>query len=310
MTDLHNEDGNGMKGLQAVLDKYLTGDKAMQVIHDWAAMVALDKSIDEGAKLLGFLRESRYQTKTLSSSIYWANPESYSSPGAPPNGSDYVQLRDATGKPLSSSKVRSIQFSSPARHAPAPLEWQSVSVAGDAVLSAGAVDNADRSIVRPVAVPASGDRTLTFDTRYGLETGWDFAFVQVSTDDGLSWTSLANASTTDEHDPAARPADRRPAARLERRRRLARRVVRPLGVLRPDRPAAVPVDDRRRDARKRRADRGRLAGRRRQGRRPARLGRNARRLGHGRAADLRLHAPARQHSVRGTASRRRSFRCR
>ena len=84
MTDLHNEDGNGITGLQAVLDKYLTGDKAMQVIHDWAAMVALDKAIDDGAKLLGFLRESRYQTKTLNSSIYWENPESYSSPGGSP----------------------------------------------------------------------------------------------------------------------------------------------------------------------------------------------------------------------------------
>jgi len=86
------------------------------------------------------------------------------------------------------------------------MEWQSVSVAGDAVLSAGAVNNADRSIVRSVAVPASGDRTLTFDTRYGLESGWDFSFVQVSTDDGLSWTSLGNGSTTDEHDPGAAPA--------------------------------------------------------------------------------------------------------
>ena len=53
MTDLHNEDGNGIKGLQAVLDKYLTGDKAMDVIHEWAAMVALDKEIDDGARLRG-----------------------------------------------------------------------------------------------------------------------------------------------------------------------------------------------------------------------------------------------------------------
>ena len=205
MTDLHNEDGKGIKGFQAVLDKYLTGDKAMDVIHDWAAMVALDKEIDDGARLLGFVRESRYQTKNLNSSIYWENPESYSTPGAPPNGSDYVQLRDAEGKPFSSSKIRSIEFSSPAKHAPAPMEWTSVSIGGDAVLSAGAVDNADRSIIRSVAVPASGDRTLTFDTRYGLETEWDFSFVQVSTDEGLTWTSLANASTTDVHDPSAAP---------------------------------------------------------------------------------------------------------
>ena len=205
MTDLHNEDGKGIPGFQAVLDKYLTGDKAMDVIHDWAAMVALDKPIDDGAKLLGFLRESNYETKNLHASIHWENPESYSSPGAPPNGSDYVQLRDAGGKPFSSSKVRSIEFASPAKHAPAPMEWQSVSLAGDAVLSAGAEHDADRSITRSVSVPASGDRTLTFDTRYGLETAWDFSFVQVSTDDGLTWTSLANGSTTDEHDPAAAP---------------------------------------------------------------------------------------------------------
>ncbi|MGZ8782209.1 MAG: peptidase M6 [Gaiellaceae bacterium] len=205
MTDLHNEDAKGMPGLQAVLDKYLTGDKAMQVIRDWAAMVALDKAIDDGARLLGWVRESRYQATTLNASIHWANPESYSTPGAPPNGSDYVALRDAAGKPLSSSKVRSIEFSSPDKHAPAPMEWQSISVAGDAVLSAGAADNADRSIIRAVAVPASGDRTLTFDTRYGLETEWDFSFVQVSTDNGLSWTSLANGNTTDVHNPSAAP---------------------------------------------------------------------------------------------------------
>jgi hypothetical protein len=30
--------------------------------------------------------------------------------------------------------------------------------------------------------------------------------VQVSTDDGLSWTSLGNGSTTEEHDPGAAPA--------------------------------------------------------------------------------------------------------
>ena len=31
-------------GVQANLDKYLTGDKAQDVVHDWAAMVALDKA--------------------------------------------------------------------------------------------------------------------------------------------------------------------------------------------------------------------------------------------------------------------------
>ena len=204
MTDLHNEDANGLSGLQAVLDKYLTGDDAQDVVHDWAAMVALDKAIDDGAKLRGAAKDADFQAPSLSSSIYWENPQSYSTPGAPPNGSDYVRLRDAAGNPLAAKDVDSIEFSGAAKHAAAPMEWQSVLQAGDAVLSAGAADNIDRSIVRSVAVPSTGNRTLTFDTKYETESGWDFAFVQVSTDDGLTWESLANGSTTSEHDPAAR----------------------------------------------------------------------------------------------------------
>jgi hypothetical protein len=45
--------------------------------------------------------------------------------------------------------------------------------------------------------------TLTIVTRYGIETGWDFGFVQVSTDGGATWTSLANKYTTSDHDPDA-----------------------------------------------------------------------------------------------------------
>jgi len=40
------------------------------------------------------------------------------------------------------------------------------------------------------------DPTLTLVTAYGLETNWDFGFVQVSTDNGLTWTSLENENTT------------------------------------------------------------------------------------------------------------------
>ena len=59
-------------------------------------MVALDKALDDGAKLMGWsCEQSRFQAPTLNTSIYWENPESYSTPGAPPNGSDYVELRDA-----------------------------------------------------------------------------------------------------------------------------------------------------------------------------------------------------------------------
>jgi hypothetical protein len=79
------------------------------------------------------------------------------------------------------------------------MEWTSELQAGDAVLSAGAAATIDRSIVRPISVPASGNQSLVFDTKYNIELDWDFGIVQVSTDGGLRWTSLDNATTTDVH---------------------------------------------------------------------------------------------------------------
>ena len=167
MTDFHNEDVNGLAGLQAVLDRYLTGDDARDVVHEWAAMVALDRSIDDGAKLRGATREADYQADELYSAVNWANPQSYSTPGAPPNGSDYVQLRDGSGSAAGRGVVD--PFSGPTHHTPPPMEWTSELQAGDAVLSAGAAANIDRSIVRSIAVPATGDRSLVFDTKYNIE---------------------------------------------------------------------------------------------------------------------------------------------
>ena len=49
------------------------------------------------------------------------------------------------------------------------------------------------------------DPTLTLVTAYGLESYWDFGFVQVSTDGGATLTSLENEYTTYDHDPSAHP---------------------------------------------------------------------------------------------------------
>jgi immune inhibitor A len=50
------------------------------------------------------------------------------------------------------------------------------------------------------------DPALVVEMQWDIENGWDFAFVQVSTDGGESWTSLANAYTTDIADPDVMPS--------------------------------------------------------------------------------------------------------
>ncbi|MFX1320196.1 MAG: hypothetical protein ACFFAQ_01000 [Promethearchaeota archaeon] len=56
-----------------------------------------------------------------------------------------------------------------------------------------------------IEVDLSAASTLTFDTYYDIELLWDYGFVQVSTDQGATWTSLANEYTTLDHDPSAYP---------------------------------------------------------------------------------------------------------
>jgi hypothetical protein len=75
----------------------------------------------------------------------------------------------------------------------------------DGWYSGTGVDLQNALLAGSVAVSASNP-TLTIVTKWGIESFWDFGFVQVSTDGGKTWTSLANAYTTSDHDPSAHPA--------------------------------------------------------------------------------------------------------
>ena len=102
MSALHSDQANGLAGLQSVLDAKGAGETSAQVVHDWAAMVALDHVIDSGASLKGG-DPSRYTTPTLDAEINWANPNAAAAtPGRPPNGSDYV----AAGRPVAAGRSR------------------------------------------------------------------------------------------------------------------------------------------------------------------------------------------------------------
>ena len=69
----------------------------------------------------------------------------------------------------------------------------------------GASDLRDVAIVGTVDLTGMTEATLTFDTYYAIEANWDFGFVQVSTDGGMTWTSLANDYTTSDIVPEGHP---------------------------------------------------------------------------------------------------------
>jgi hypothetical protein len=219
MTALHREDLNGLEGLETVLDGQGATVSARETLHNWAAAVAVDAKADAPGATVNGIDKGAVTASSLSAKINWDTVEAYTDPGAPPNGSDYVRLRDAGGAYLAAGDITSISFDGESTLEPDPVQWTvdatppdattaTTSCAGvpdgtgAAALYSGCGPNLDRAIVRSVDVPVGGG-ALTFDALWDTEVGWDYGYVQVSTDGGATWASLPTADTTSDHDPGA-----------------------------------------------------------------------------------------------------------
>ncbi|MGH2769518.1 MAG: choice-of-anchor J domain-containing protein, partial [Actinomycetota bacterium] len=206
MSRLHRDDTGGLAALGDLLAESGPGAGSTEVVGDWAAMAALDEVLDDGATLTG-ADPKDLTTPTLDAGINWDTRHAYDTPGAPPNGSDYLRVRDGQGAYLAASAIESLSFDGAGGLPPMPIEWTvdpNGHADGDGALHSGSGAGFDRSIVRSLAVPQGGG-ALTFDTRYQTEAGFDFGFVQVSTDGGQTFKSLPATTTTSEADPGAQP---------------------------------------------------------------------------------------------------------
>jgi hypothetical protein len=181
----HNAD-NGITGVDGTLDAFGAYRDFADVYHDWSVAALID------AKIMG---KSRYQFQGLDFKFNIGTPaepntEAFSTPGAPPWGTDYIYVKGDLKK-LAKLKFNGLDYSM------FPTDWTS----DGSVLSSGGGDLVDNWAIFETV----GGGTLTFDTYYNIEEFWDFGFVQVSTDGGYTWVSLSNAYTTDLHDPSAHP---------------------------------------------------------------------------------------------------------
>ncbi len=106
---LFREPATGLEGVGSVLERLGAAEDELELMHDWSAMLALDAVLERGTPLrVGDVQ--RFQSRTLNASINWDNPDTHSTPGAPPNGSDFVRLRDASGRYLVAGELQSIAF--------------------------------------------------------------------------------------------------------------------------------------------------------------------------------------------------------
>jgi hypothetical protein len=122
ISGLHSDGADqGLKGVQAQLDKFAKGTTVAQVLHDYQLMNLLDHyASQKGAQVKG-IQASRITTKSLDATINLANPSSYQMPGVGPNGADYILLKDGD-KNLPGKALRRFDF------------------LGDSTVTGGAVD--------------------------------------------------------------------------------------------------------------------------------------------------------------------------
>jgi hypothetical protein len=180
--EFHNTD-NSITGVNSTLAALGHNTTFTDLYHDWSAAQVLDSKFAGG----------RYEFQNLDFQLNLGtpdspNPEAYDTPGAPPWGTDYLWL-DGDPKELGKLSFNGKEISV------FPTGWSSD---GD-VLYGGHANLLDNWAI----FETTGGGALTFDTMYDIEANWDFGFVQVSTDGGHTWTSLANAYTTDVTDPSA-----------------------------------------------------------------------------------------------------------
>lgn len=212
LTGLHRDPEPGLASVQRQLDVRAPGTTVRQVVQDWAATLAVDAQLDRGAGLrygalavagaldvpAPDLPVAQVQTPALSASVLWETRHAYDTSGAPPNGTDFVRLRAADGRPLKANELRSLSFDGAEAYPSRPVEWavaaSSPGRPDDPALASGSGGLLDRSVVRAVSVPVTGP-TLSFDTLFQIETGFDVGLVQVSANGGASWTTVAGDRT-------------------------------------------------------------------------------------------------------------------
>lgn len=198
MSKLHRDGAKqGLASLDAALDAEGAPDM-YKVLHDFQSMALLDKIVESRHGIVLGVDKKRVTTPSLRSTLNLANTTLNRTPGAAPNGADYVPLQGADKKVIPGWNLRSLSFEGAKTLPSLPLKWTSVTNdadrPGNAVLWSGDGNNTNATAVLSVTVPTA-DPTLRFLAKYGAEFGFDYGYVVVSTDGGATYTPVAGDKT-------------------------------------------------------------------------------------------------------------------
>jgi immune inhibitor A len=212
---LVDEQANGIEGINNQLAAFGYAATFDDVYRDWTLANYLDDVTltgDSGAKL-GYESLDIPSDDTWGYSIQWSIKNNY---GSDNHGN--LPIPRYWGGYKSGTVQYPIGTMSP--YAPMYLTYKGMQpelisnfrgdgssgvepYSGDYELFGGRASLLFNSCTLASPLTLGADAELSFWTWYDIEEFWDFGFVQISTDGGSTWASLANDDTTSEYDPSA-----------------------------------------------------------------------------------------------------------
>jgi hypothetical protein len=192
--DLATSDVVGIDGVNQTLAKHGYTEDFTQVYQNFITALALDSN-QPGSGVYNFdsidLRELVVDNEGTKRgyTLDYEGAVKFEKDGVPAWGGDFKKLEFE-------DKISGISFDGVDF---LPTLWKSVADPTDEtnqVLWGNEGDEADNSLVFEADLSNLTNATLNFDHYLDIEEHWDFGVVQVSTDGGQTWKSLANENTT------------------------------------------------------------------------------------------------------------------
>ena len=179
LTKLHRDGTRqGLAGVEAALP---VGVRFYDVLHDYQTMTLVDRIVGDPGDVMRGVPIGRVTAAGLRSTVNLANKADYDTPGAAPNGADYVPLP---------TPLHSVDFQGAKYLPPLPTGW----TVADKTLFSGNTSNLDNAAVLPITVSGK-NATLTMETAWDADEEYDFGYVEVSTDGGKTYTPIAGDRT-------------------------------------------------------------------------------------------------------------------
>ncbi|MCT4688469.1 choice-of-anchor J domain-containing protein [Vallitalea sp.] len=178
---LAKNETHGIESTNQVLNQFNTGIDFEELFRRFTIAAAIDTEI---------FADDIYNFDSIDVNVDFKSALEYDKDGVPAWGADYKVLDN-------SKRIRNIKFDG-VEFMPNP--WKAIEDPKEnrgTVLWGNNGDNIDNQLIFRADLSNAVNPLLKFDTFVDAEPLWDACMVQVSTDEGKTWSSLANDNTID-----------------------------------------------------------------------------------------------------------------